>query len=238
VDDLLKISLSAAVPLWIAELKGLPWKDVSRMAGEAATIVASQGDTLMYKTKGKTREAFNALARGLAILSFAPGGVKFADMHFESRHEEGEQSSGNAIPRDLTFEKGTMGRFVLKHRLRLEFQEVPDPRPGRWAKGARHYIVRVIDGKGRELNSSFTKGALLEGPPAIEEVLYSMAMDSVMWEQSRGSIDDYANETAQDPDDVEAQYGFAASETVAAGLRVLLGREGYQELLALTGKSR
>lgn len=236
MDDLLAISLSAAVPLWIKELQGLPWKDVAKMADESATIVASQGDTLMYKTKGKTRETFNALARGLAALSFVPGGVTFMGMHFEARHSPGERQSGGHIPRNLTFEKGTLGRFILSRRLTFDWQETAPPH--RASPLSKHYIVRVIDAKGRELNTYFSKGALLTEPPNLEEVLYSMGMDSIIWEDSNGSIEAYARETGGDPDDAESQYGLKESETSAAGLRVLLGQEGYEELLAIVGQGK
>lgn len=237
--DLLKISLSAAVPLWIQEMKGLPWPQISKIAGDAGSFIAAHGDALMYKTKGTTRDAFNHLARGLAALSFVPGGVTFAGMHFESRHEGGEETSGTNIPRNLTFEKGTLGRFILMRRLRLEWQEAPVPgyQSTKWPRGTRHYIVRIIDGKERELNTYFSKGAGLQGPPDIEEVLVSMGTDAADWERSRGSIEQYAAEPGADPEDPEAQYGQAAIETEAAGLRVFLGKQGYQELLEIVRKS-
>jgi hypothetical protein len=85
-DMLLPISLSAAVPLWIETLKHRPWKDIAARLPELADMIASHGDDILYRSKkrGETAKAFN----GLAILSFAPGGVRAFGAHWESRHPE------------------------------------------------------------------------------------------------------------------------------------------------------
>jgi hypothetical protein len=87
-DTLLKLALSAAVPLWIEELKNKPWDELQAMAEYAAQVVASKGDRLMFrgKKKGESAAAFNALAKGIAILSFAPGGVTVFGEHYEAKH--------------------------------------------------------------------------------------------------------------------------------------------------------
>lgn len=83
----LAITLGAAVPLWIHKLAQLDehTRDQRRMqwASESATIVGSQGDALQYGGKrGQAAAAFNGLARGLAALAYAPGGVTFAGEHW------------------------------------------------------------------------------------------------------------------------------------------------------------
>lgn len=85
--DLLKISLSTAVPLWAYQLRQQPREYLSRRSGECAEIVACEGDCLMYRTKDRTARAFNALAEGIAILSFCPGGVRLFGLHFENQYE-------------------------------------------------------------------------------------------------------------------------------------------------------
>lgn len=232
--ELLKISLSSAVPLWIQELQGFTWSEILQMANNAATIIASQGDTLMYKTKGKTRETFNQLAKGLAACSFAPGGVTFLGMHFEARHAAAEQFSGSAVPRNLTFEKGSLGRFVLTHRLRLEVSPADPPHvPSMWPRGTRHYIARIIDAKEREFSAYYSMGSAVKGEPDIEKVLSDLASDASAWERSHGSIENFTEDSNLGPDDPEVQYGFAAMGSTAAGLRVLLGKDGYAELMAI-----
>ncbi len=87
---LLQASLSAAVPLHIAELKRISWSEVERLARESAQIIAEKGDVIQFrsKKKGETAAAFNALARGLAAGAFVPGGIRFLDMHFEADHPD------------------------------------------------------------------------------------------------------------------------------------------------------
>ncbi len=85
-QELLRIALSAAVPLWIAEFKHLPWSAVEAIARESGQAVASTGDVIQFKgrKKGESAKAFNHLARGLAALAFAPGGVTFLGDHWEA----------------------------------------------------------------------------------------------------------------------------------------------------------
>lgn len=90
-DELLKISLSAAVPLWIHRVRSWSPEMRAARAKVCGQAVAEHGDVIMFKqpaTKKQpigTAEAFNMLAEGLALLSFYPGGVKFAGMHWESK---------------------------------------------------------------------------------------------------------------------------------------------------------
>lgn len=87
---LLLMSLEAAVPLWIEDAKRLPWKRVQERAAECAQTIGEKGDVLQFGggKKGEAARAFNALAEGLAYLSFSPGGVKFMGRHWESKHPE------------------------------------------------------------------------------------------------------------------------------------------------------
>lgn len=89
-DALLAATLATAVPLWIMRLEQQPWSYIAQRAPECAQIVAEKGDIIQYRSKkeGETAKAFNALAEGIAICAFSPGGVKFMGMHFEARHPE------------------------------------------------------------------------------------------------------------------------------------------------------
>lgn len=88
--ELLRIALSAAVPLNAMAMQKRPWSEIQALAQEAAQIIAEKGDLIMFKgkKKGESAAAFNALARGLAALSFAPGGVTFLGDHYETKHQE------------------------------------------------------------------------------------------------------------------------------------------------------
>lgn len=87
---LLEATLSCAVPLHAEEMKRVPYEELVKRAHEYAQIVGEKGDVIQFKskTKGATAEAFNALAKALAVLSFSPGGVRFMGMHFENAHPD------------------------------------------------------------------------------------------------------------------------------------------------------
>lgn len=83
--ELLRITLGAAVPLWIAELRKLTPEQRIALARECGDIVAAKGDVIQFRSKkpGETAKAFNALAKGIAALAFSPGGVTFLGDHYE-----------------------------------------------------------------------------------------------------------------------------------------------------------
>lgn len=80
---LLLTTLQAAVPLHIAEVDDNRWGHLARQftAHGLAHTVAGHGDDLMYGGK-HCAETFNALARGLALLAYQPGGVAFQGLHW------------------------------------------------------------------------------------------------------------------------------------------------------------
>lgn len=88
----LTIGLEAAVPLWMLQLAQEPdetnrWAIRRRWARDAVEPIASRGDALQYGGKrGEAAEVFNHLARALAALAFAPGGVTFAGLHWCADH--------------------------------------------------------------------------------------------------------------------------------------------------------
>lgn len=93
-DDALTIGLQVAVPLRIAELKHMtPHRRQTTMEiwrTDAVDAVASRGDALQFGgKKGAAAAVFNDLARGLAVLAHAPGGVLFAGMHWCLEHSRG-----------------------------------------------------------------------------------------------------------------------------------------------------
>lgn len=88
-DFLLKLHLSAVVPLMIADLSeqgGISDWQLERVKGHALYL-GEHGDAILYRVKGETAKAMNVLCECLAVLAFAPGGVKFAGLHFEGKPE-------------------------------------------------------------------------------------------------------------------------------------------------------
>ena len=86
-NHVLLVALSAAVPLWILELKekGGPTREDWNWLKEAENILTNTGEAILYRTKkGDTARAFNAVAKAIAILSFVPGGIEIFGSHWES----------------------------------------------------------------------------------------------------------------------------------------------------------
>lgn len=89
--QILIISLQAAVPMEIHRLSLLPeparQRRIETWAAAAVDEVASHGDALMFGgRRGDAARPFAALARGLAALAYAPGGVTFGGVHWCTNH--------------------------------------------------------------------------------------------------------------------------------------------------------
>ena len=99
VKFLLALSLQAAVPLLLDELARVPNRAevIHTWADRAADEVGSRGDILQWRSskRGETAEVFNHLARGMAALATAPGGVRFLGLIFCSRHSPGGRPAGD-----------------------------------------------------------------------------------------------------------------------------------------------
>lgn len=75
-------TLRLAVPLHMTELQHLPVEHLLAMAACDAETVGTHGDDLQYGGR-HCREAFNALARGLAVLALTTwGGVTWQGLHW------------------------------------------------------------------------------------------------------------------------------------------------------------
>lgn len=80
--DLLRTSLQAAVPLWIMEVRPWTWERRLEEAKRCSDVVGAHGDDLLFGGR-HCADAFNALARGAAIMAYAPGGVTVFGDHYE-----------------------------------------------------------------------------------------------------------------------------------------------------------
>jgi|HubBroStandDraft_3_1064219.scaffolds.fasta_scaffold00080_25 hypothetical protein len=80
--------LQVAVPMWQMEFQSYAWDQLRPIAQRAAEEVGSHGDILQFGSKkaGAQADVFNHLAKGIAVLSFCPGGVKFLGDHYEAQH--------------------------------------------------------------------------------------------------------------------------------------------------------
>lgn len=93
-DELLLISLQVSVPMAIHELRETTPEERVTLAHDLAQTIASEGDNLLFrsKVKGATARVHTALARGLAIAAYQPGGVTFAGQHWCTDHQACEEA--------------------------------------------------------------------------------------------------------------------------------------------------
>ena len=93
-EALLKTSLQLAVPLWALRLQERSWEEIKTRLPECSQMIAEHGDNILFRSKkrGETARAFNALAEGVAMLSFVPGGITFLGDHWEHVHPESKRS--------------------------------------------------------------------------------------------------------------------------------------------------
>ena len=83
---LIQTHLTAIVPLLIHEIKsrgGPDERDYAR-ARDYGLYLATHGDAIMFREKGKTGEAMSKLTEGLAVLAFCPGGVSVFGLTFDA----------------------------------------------------------------------------------------------------------------------------------------------------------
>lgn len=88
-EELILAGLNEAVPRHVAEMKRQRLPHLLARAPDIARYIALYGDKLMFKCKpGEITHAFNLLAEGIAIASFAKGGVTFMGEHWENDHPD------------------------------------------------------------------------------------------------------------------------------------------------------
>lgn len=84
-DQLLMLTLSAAVPLKIQEVRH--WPDQTRVAAAQGLtdVIAEHGDDLQYGGKD-CRSRFGVLVRALGLCAYQPGGVLFGGVLWCATH--------------------------------------------------------------------------------------------------------------------------------------------------------
>lgn len=83
--------LKPAVAKHVRGWQGWPAENIVNETRACGQVLASSGDLVLWPSEGKGREArlsedaFYALARGLAGLSLAPGGLDFLGVRWEAK---------------------------------------------------------------------------------------------------------------------------------------------------------
>lgn len=89
----LSMMLAVAVPLHILQIKerGGPTMQEFQDLANLDPVLERADSLLLYRGKetkpGQIAEAFNELARGIAIMSFVPGGITVFNQHYQSTSE-------------------------------------------------------------------------------------------------------------------------------------------------------
>ena len=100
---MIDIALSAAVPLWIERVRGMTPRERAELAAAAARVIAlgekhdevrgqhgagpallACGEKASGANAGGPAAVFNAIAAGLAVIAYQPGGVSYAGLHWEA----------------------------------------------------------------------------------------------------------------------------------------------------------
>jgi hypothetical protein len=120
--SLLVITLRAAVPMWIAEVNKRHGETRAELLAdwrkEAGPVVAANGDHILYlgHKRGDSAKAFNSLARGLAVLAHAAGGVTVFGLVWCAKHSPGgAYADGPPCPACLAEED--VKRTALRQRM-------------------------------------------------------------------------------------------------------------------------
>lgn len=92
VDAVTKGFLGLTVPMWIELMR--PWRPERRVqkghelveiiAYEQAIAAICEPEARGTARKGEVARGFNAIAQGLAVLAYCPGGIVFAGHHWEA----------------------------------------------------------------------------------------------------------------------------------------------------------
>ncbi|MBU1082807.1 MAG: hypothetical protein KKB59_20220 [Spirochaetes bacterium] len=112
MNDLLPISLSAAVPLNIMEYRQKPIEELDDMMRDlpnTAQLIAEKGDILQFGggKKGEVAKIFNKLASAIALAAvMVPGGITLFGEHWEAPHPSIKQAKSKSL--DFSFLDGLL----------------------------------------------------------------------------------------------------------------------------------
>ncbi|MCC6454476.1 MAG: hypothetical protein IT328_05995 [Caldilineaceae bacterium] len=87
----LPVALAMAVPIQINELaaRGGPSDTEWELARQWADTLAERGDVLLYGgKKGEAATLFGEFANAVAVLAFAPGGIRIFGQHFDAQERK------------------------------------------------------------------------------------------------------------------------------------------------------
>lgn len=134
--------------------------------------------------------------------------------------------------RRITFQPGTLGRFVKKHG--ITFKAIPvypemicmkQDHPGQ-----KFFILVLTDREGKGLRVPYMQGADVQGLPELESTLENLAADARLY-FDYPTPEEYGSAFGEDEEDWEKN--FEILESLAERTMEFLGEPAFNELMAL-----
>lgn len=126
----------------------------------------------------------------------------------------------------------TMKEFVKENNIRINVEYAdrnPNMSDDDWSRSAFHYKT-VLKRKNKQMTVYFSKGSALTEEPTVEEVLNSIAMDSVSY-LNGDSFEDFCSEFGYDTDSRRAEKTYNAVIRQGEKAENFLGSKLMMELV-------
>ena len=129
---------------------------------------------------------------------------------------------------------GSLSDFISAHGISSSWKRVKGPASSKeWPAGTNHYSVTLKIGElgvnYDEMTVPFHMGSALTEPPTTKEVLETLALDSMGYENAK-DLEDWMSEYGEE-DYVRGKRTYEAVEKIAQKLNKFLGNDLYKELL-------
>jgi hypothetical protein len=140
-----------------------------------------------------------------------------------------------AIHREVTFERGTVGRFLQFHGISMKPVRIPRSLAPELVEklaeeGENLYILRFVGPRGSmETWLNWPKGSV----PTAEQAIVALGLGALEYEQSGGDLFGWATQAGLDPTSPETRRIFRDLRRDTELLANFLGPEGFVELLDL-----
>jgi hypothetical protein len=138
-----------------------------------------------------------------------------------------------AVHKRITFQTGTLGRFIKKHGVTFGTLQVPpfmicmeQDHPGQ-----KFFILTFRNREGRILKIPYMQGAAIEGLPQLEQSLATLAADAHIYSEY-DTPEEHGRAFGEDEEDwVE---NFEKLGGLVEGVMKFFGEKAFNELMELT----
>ena len=139
--------------------------------------------------------------------------------------------------RRITFAAGTVGRFIKKHGIRMQYTQVPDFVICRKQThpGEKFFLLTFQKPGGGYMKVPYSQGSAVQGYPEIEEVLSGMASDNLTYHEYP-TPEAFCGAFSVPEEDCEDQ--FKILEGLVERTSKFLGAQAYEEMLQMVQEGR